>query len=129
MKFVTAYLNALAESKKSDLELVIVDEGPHADEFAECGTDGKSYGFCPTSAKDTLYPHGKVVGFVLGDTGVMTDAMSTRLLFQALNDLMASVAAFSKTVPEGQYIDQVDMLNAQHALDIAGKFLSKSRAS
>ena len=44
--------------------MIVVKEGPHADEHAEFDADGESYGYCPESAKATLYPHGEVVAVI-----------------------------------------------------------------
>jgi hypothetical protein len=37
--------------------MAVVDEGPHADDYAEL----PSYGYCPLDAAKTLYKYGKIV--------------------------------------------------------------------
>lgn len=56
-----ATLAARRESARVNLALVVVREGPHADEFCERDADGQSYGYCPIAAKGILYPHGEIV--------------------------------------------------------------------
>lgn len=41
--------------------MAVVHEGPHADDYAERDSDGKSYGYCPLHAVQTLYEFGEVV--------------------------------------------------------------------
>jgi hypothetical protein len=48
-------------AKKLTLEISVVEEGPHADEFEERDADGKSYGFCATDSVSYLYRYGVVV--------------------------------------------------------------------
>lgn len=64
MTRANATIAAQAESTASRLNLAIVREGPHADEFVERDTDGESYGYCPVLAVSTLYPHGERVDIV-----------------------------------------------------------------
>lgn len=44
--------------------MAVVHEGPHADDFAERDSDGKSYGYCPLHAVPTLYKYGTVVEII-----------------------------------------------------------------
>lgn len=53
-----ACTTALAEFQKHRIPLVVVEEGPHADEFAVRDAEGKSYGFCPVVAVPILYKWG-----------------------------------------------------------------------
>lgn len=61
MKLSDARTEAAQAAKESGIQIVIVDEGPHADEFAERDTDGKSYCYCPESGVAILYPRGKIM--------------------------------------------------------------------
>ena len=51
-------------ANKHDFAFIVVDEGPHRDEFEE---DDPSFGYCPESARATLYKHGKVVATLKPD--------------------------------------------------------------
>lgn len=48
----------------NNLDLALVAEGPHADEFAERDPDGESYGFCPLPGLPILYKWGKHVATI-----------------------------------------------------------------
>lgn len=63
MKLQDAKDGALGQSVKSSTIIVVVEEGPHADEFADRDEDGKSYGYCPEIAVHILYPEGVKTDF------------------------------------------------------------------
>lgn len=44
--------------------MAVVEEGPHADEFAVLDDEGKSYGYCPVESVGILYRWGTVVATV-----------------------------------------------------------------
>jgi hypothetical protein len=62
MKKADAMKAAQAEAARSKVPIVVVKEGPHADEFAERDADGESYGYCPEGGEAILYKYGVVVG-------------------------------------------------------------------
>jgi hypothetical protein len=64
MKLEDAKRLAREDAKKTFLRIVIVKEGPHADDFAEYDTDGESYGYCSVKAFPYLYKYGTKVGVV-----------------------------------------------------------------
>ena len=43
------------------LDMAVVREGLHADEFAQLDADGQSYGYCPLLGAPMLYLHSEVV--------------------------------------------------------------------
>ena len=59
------HANAKADAQKtaneSGLEIAVVNERYHADEFAEYDADGYSYGYCPVDAVEILYSRGVVI--------------------------------------------------------------------
>ena len=57
MKLEVAIQAAKKISNQDKVIMAVVEEGIHADEFAEM----PSYGYCPLSAVQTLYKYGKVV--------------------------------------------------------------------
>ncbi len=61
MKLNEAKNRAKQEAIKGNLEIAVVKEGPHADEFAERDQDGESYGYCPVLAIAILYRYGQVI--------------------------------------------------------------------
>lgn len=57
MKLDEAIKEAQLFADKYDINMTVVEEGLHADEFAEL----PSYGFCPSTHVKILYPYGKFV--------------------------------------------------------------------
>lgn len=56
-----ATAEAQETATKNGIEIAVVKEGPHADEFAERDADGESYGFCPLPGVPILYKWGEIV--------------------------------------------------------------------
>ena len=61
MKLEEAKEEAKSAAIKSKMPIALVNEGLHADEFAEREEDGTSYGYCPELAVPILYRYGTVV--------------------------------------------------------------------
>lgn len=57
MKLELAIAAATKISQTDKISMAVVDEGIHADEYAEL----PSYGYCPLDAAKTLYKYGKIV--------------------------------------------------------------------
>lgn len=55
--------DARKAANENGVPVVVVIEGPAADDFARYDRDGNSYGYCPEAAKEILYRHG-----VMADT-------------------------------------------------------------
>jgi hypothetical protein len=64
MKLQEAKADARAAAIKSKMPIALVNEGLHADEFAERDEDGNSYGYCPELAVPILYRYGTVVEII-----------------------------------------------------------------
>ena len=59
-----ATITAQRVARESQTPIAVVNEGPHADDFAEHDDDGHSYGFCPEDSVQTLFRFGTVVEVV-----------------------------------------------------------------
>lgn len=57
MKLQDAIKEATTVRKKHGYTMAVVDEGPHADDYAEL----PSYGYCPLVSVKELYKYGKIV--------------------------------------------------------------------
>jgi hypothetical protein len=60
MKLQDAINEAKEVGKKHNLSMVVVDEGPHADDYAEL----PSYGYCPLVSVKELYKYGKIIQII-----------------------------------------------------------------
>lgn len=60
MKLQDATKEASRIAKDSNMTMAVVDEGLHADEYAEL----PSYGYCPLVSVNDLYRYGKVVKII-----------------------------------------------------------------
>jgi hypothetical protein len=58
MKLNDAIKEAKQYAKSNHLDMIVVDEGPHADDHE---TEFPCYGYCPADSKELLYRYGTVV--------------------------------------------------------------------
>jgi hypothetical protein len=61
MTKANAITRAQEEANTHNVEIAIMREGIHADEYAELDQDGQSYGYCPANAVPLVYPYGTLI--------------------------------------------------------------------